>query len=326
VIVRLTQIDGKLPNLALMKLAHWHRARRDTVVFTRKVRRDMLEPAYDRVYASTIFDFSAKATAILRQEFPEAIVAGTGTADGRTVEDLIGENPYERYDYADWPDFTASIGFTQRGCRLRCKFCVVPAKEGKPRSVNEIAGIWRGEPWPRHLHLLDNDFFGQPEWEARLAEIREGGFKVCFNQGINVRLITDEVAAAIAGIQYKDDQFERPRLYTAWDNLKDEKVFFRGVDTLERAGIPPRHLLAYMLVGFAPGETLEAVEHRFQRMVARGIRPYPMVYDRSNRELRAFARWAIGRYYTVVPFSEYRVSKKGRPDLRQTALFDDQKT
>jgi hypothetical protein len=26
--------------------------------------------------------------------------------------------------------------------------------------VNRIAEIWRGAPYPRHLHLLDND--GQP--------------------------------------------------------------------------------------------------------------------------------------------------------------------
>ena len=40
-------------------------------------------------------------------------------------------------------------------------------------------------------YLLDNDFFGQPreQWEARIAEIREGGFKVCLNQGINIRMI-----------------------------------------------------------------------------------------------------------------------------------------
>lgn len=39
--VRLTQIDGALPNLALMKLAHWHRARGDTVTLTRDIERDL---------------------------------------------------------------------------------------------------------------------------------------------------------------------------------------------------------------------------------------------------------------------------------------------
>src|SRR6266436_1647510 len=36
-------------------------------------------------------------------------------------------------DYSLYPKFTGSLGFTQRGCRLSCKFCVVPIKEGKNR-------------------------------------------------------------------------------------------------------------------------------------------------------------------------------------------------
>ncbi len=35
--VRLTQIDGKLPNLALMKLAHWHRSNKQLRRFQRWV-------------------------------------------------------------------------------------------------------------------------------------------------------------------------------------------------------------------------------------------------------------------------------------------------
>jgi hypothetical protein len=64
------------------------------------------------------------------------------------------------------------------------------------------------QPWPKHLHLLDNDFFGQPreQWQARVEEIRSGGFKVCLNQGINVRMIDDESAAALASIPLYDDE------------------------------------------------------------------------------------------------------------------------
>jgi hypothetical protein len=65
-------------------------------------------------------------------------------------------------DFSIYPNFAASIGFTQRGCRFRCGFCVVPKKEVRPRPVNTIASIWHGTPWPKHLHLLDNDFFDQP--------------------------------------------------------------------------------------------------------------------------------------------------------------------
>lgn len=326
--VRLTQLDGKLPNLALMKLAAWHRDRGDDVVFSRSPYRQLDEVDYDRVYGSAIFGFSADRIATFKAEFPGAIVGGTGTGETRTVEDLIGED-FERYDYSLYPAYKASLGFTARGCRLKCKFCVVPSKEGKPRSVNTVYDIWRGPGHPRNLHLLDNDFFGQPaeEWRALIREMRDGGFKVCLNQGINVRLINEEAAAALASIDYRDDSFERRRLYTAWDNLRDERVFFRGVDMLERAGIPATHLFVYMLVGFDPAETWGRVLYRFERMRERGMLPYPMPYGDKLRTLPIgdapariadrrltlgdFQRWAVRPSKLGVPFQEYDASAKG---------------
>jgi hypothetical protein len=339
-IVRLTQIDGKLPNLALMKISDYHRARGDQIVFTKHVQRDMLEPEYSKVYGSAIFSYSAPRVAEFREQFPAAIVGGTwNVLDNTTVEDVLGIEPNERADYSIYPGFSGSIGFTQRGCRLRCGFCVVPKKEGKPASVNTIGSIWRGDPHPRHLHLLDNDFFGQPrdQWEARIDEMNAGKFKVCLNQGINIRMITPEAAAALASLTLRDDQFKTRRLYTAWDNIGDERRFFAGVDLLEAAGIPPPALLVYMLVGYDPRETWERALYRFDKMVARGIRPYPMVYgDRSrslplgghnanigHRTLSEFQRWAIRKAYTFVPFENYDVNAKGRGNADQGSLFMD---
>jgi hypothetical protein len=327
--VRLTQIDGKLPNLALMKIARHHRDRGEEIVFTKQVRRDMLEGDYSAVYGSAIFAFSADRVAEFRENFPDAILGGThNLLDNTTVEQALGLGDDERFDYSIYPNFDGSIGFTQRGCRLKCGFCVVPKKEGKPRSVSTIAQIWRGEPYPKHLHLLDNDFFGQPrdQWEARIDEIRSGGFKVCLNQGINIRMIDADAAKALASITLRDDQFKTRRLYTAWDNIGDEQRFFTGVDTLEDAGIAPTCLLVYMLVGYDKRETWERVMYRFQKMTARGIRPYPMVYGDRNRSLplgghngrlerrtlAEFQRWAIRKAYTFIPFEHYDVNAKGR--------------
>jgi hypothetical protein len=307
-LVRLTQIDGALPNIALMKLAHFHRARGHQVTVTNSLHRDLFEPSYDRVYASSIFKFSGDRRERFAEHFPDAIVAGTGTGNQITVEQAIGVEEYEHYDYQDFRcEGDYSIGFTQRGCRLKCKFCVVPTKEGKNRSVNTIAQIWRGAPHPKKLHLLDNDFFGQPadQWKARIAEIVDGNFRVCLSQGINVRLITEEAASALATIEYRSADFSKRRLYTAWDNLGDEKVFFRGMSMLSDAGIPPDRVMAYMLVGFDKRETPEAIWHRFYRMVALGIKPYPMVFDRTDKSLTAFQRWVITGLYRAVPWSEY---------------------
>jgi hypothetical protein len=320
--VRLTQIDGKLPNLALMKLARHYRTLGHELHFTKQVDRDMLEPEYSHVYGSAIFSFSADRVARFRSQFPEAIVGGTfNILDNVTIEQMLGIEETESYDYSIYPNFDASIGFTQRGCRLKCGFCVVPKKEGKARSVNTIASIWRGEPWPRHIHLLDNDFFGQPrdQWEARIAEIIDGKFKVCLNQGINIRMIDEDSARALASIPYYDDSFKTRRLYTAWDSIGDEERFFRGVDTLERHGIPATQIMAYMLVGYDKKETWERVLYRLNRMVARGVRPYPMIYgDRyrtlplggyngrvAHKPLWEFQKWVIRRYYELMPFDQF---------------------
>jgi hypothetical protein len=312
--VRLTQIDGSLPNLALMKLAHWHRAIGDEVHFSRSVDRELFEPDYERVYGSVLFDFSGDRLARFKTAWPEAIVGGTGAGLdllAATVEDLIGRQ-YEHYDYSGYPDFKESIGFTARGCRLNCGFCCVRKKEGKPRVTNTIGDIWRGDPWPKKLRLLDNDFFGQPRecWSARIREIREGSYRVNITQGINIRLIDDEAAEALATIEYRDTKFQRRKLYTAWDNLKDEEVFFRGVDRLQRAGIPPTHLRVYMLIGYDRAETWQRILYRFERMTAIGIQPFVMVKDRARTDLRAFARWANLGLYRIVPWPRYRAPGK----------------
>lgn len=326
--VRLTQLDGALPNLALMKLAHWHRAQGDEVVSTREIQPDLFEDArYDRVYGSAIFDFSQLRLMRFQRQWPGAIIGGTGTPQGKdkehTVERLIGVEPngYEHYDYSGEPDFDESIGYTMRGCRMAtpksvCRnFCVVPEKEGRPYSVNTIAAIWRGAPYPKKLHLLDNDFFGNPEWRERVREIREGGFKVCLSQGINTRLLNDEAAEALAKIEYRNTEFNERVLYTAWDNFGDEGVFFRGVDMLERHGVPAKHLMAYMLVGCDPVETWERIWQRFYRMVDRAIRPYPMVFSRARKDLVCFQRWVITGLYRIISWPDYERETKSEESV-----------
>jgi hypothetical protein len=322
--VRLTQIDGALPNLALMKLAHWHKAQGDEVVTTRGLERDFFEGNYDRVYGSSIFKFSRDRVARFRASWPGAILGGTGTDSTQTVESVIG-GQHDGYDYSGYPDFDWSIGFTQRGCRLKCKFCVVPKKEGKNRSAGTIASIWRGVPYPKKLHLLDNDFFGQPEWRERVAEIREGGFSVCLSQGINVRLLDDVSAEALATMDYRSADFKRKQVYTAWDNIGDEKVFFRGVDRLEKEGIPAQHVMAYMLIGYDPKETWDRIWYRFTAMCERGISPYPMVYDVRRADLKCFQRWVIagGGMYRYVSWGEYVRETKSEESVRAWEPYAD---
>jgi hypothetical protein len=313
--VLLFQLDGKIPNIALMRIAAHHRAIGDQVSFrwTGSPRRELWD-APDRVYASAIFEKTRPAVTQLLQEFPAAIIGGTGVDVASTLE-AVGITTIEQ-DYSLYPKWRQSIGFTQRGCRLKCAFCVVPRKEGRIRGEQTIAELWRGDPFPRELILLDNDFFGQPAWRERIAEIREGGFKVDFNQGINARFLSDEAAAAIASVDYractrnrKTGMYEmrERRIYTAWDNRKDEERLFAGLNRLVKYGVKPDHIMVYMLIGYWPGETIQDCVYRQAKLRAFGCRPYPMPFART-RELTGFQRWVVGAYDKRIPWPEFEAA------------------
>lgn len=135
--IRLTQIDGSLPNLALMKLGHYFKSMGKEVFVTRALHRDLFEPDYDRVYASAIFMFSKPRLDQFISQWPQAIVGGTGTTNLASVEDIVG-GEYEHYDYSGWPSFSESIGFTQRGCRpqMRVLCCSQERRETQKRKYD----------------------------------------------------------------------------------------------------------------------------------------------------------------------------------------------
>ncbi|HJR01790.1 MAG TPA: hypothetical protein VKA83_09170 [Methylomirabilota bacterium] len=306
--VLLLHLDGKLPNLALMRLSAWHKGRGDVVEFRRADNPRLVAPqlgdpaAWDRVYGSLIFERTRPAAELVRRLYPGAILGGTGWDIGLGLESLGVDTM--ALDYSLYPRFRPSLGFTQRGCRLRCSFCVVPRKEGAVREEATIAEIWRGDPWPREVFLLDNDFFGQPRWRDRIDELRAGRFRVSFNQGINARMLTDETAAAIASVDYRDDGMLRRRIYTAWDNKKDGARLFAGLEALVRHGVKPRNIMVYMLIGYWPGETHEDRETRRRQLRDFGALPYPMVFNRTP-ELMGYQRWVLRGYDKVVPWADW---------------------
>jgi hypothetical protein len=306
--VLLLQLDGKLPNIALMRLAAHHRDQGDTVLLRRAGNLDAIEPhlsdpRWERVYGSLIFEASRILAERARVIYPGILLGGTGWDVASSLEG-VGIATRGRLDYSDYPAWQQSIGFTQRGCRLKCPFCVVPMKEGVIREEQTVADVWRGEPWPRELILLDNDFFGQPRWLDRIEEIRAGRFRVSFTQGINARMLTEDAAAAIASVDYRDDSMRTRRIYTAWDSRPDEGRLFRGLEALLRHGIRPRHVMVYMLIGYWPDETHADRDYRRRRLREFGALPYPMPYRRT-RELVGFQRWVIGAYDKRVSWSEW---------------------
>lgn len=331
--VYIADADSKLPNLAVMRMSTYFRALGKPVcLVTPDTKRDLFNHRLgDEVYGSSIFSTrkSAAARAQIEGQWGYVKWGGTGVSVGSSLAEIDKGVDWDTVapDYSLYSDFQASIGFLTRGCRLRCGFCVVPKKEGKPRRASTIERLYRGAPYPKHLHLLDNDAFAKPLrdfWYEAIEELNRERFKVCFSQGINVRLIDDEAARMIASVRYYGNDFDKRILYTAWDNYRDEAIFREGVARLARAGVPPHRLRVFMLVGYREGETWEEIFYRFSELVAMRCEPYVMVYgdDEAAPELLAFERWSNHHLWRSVPWPEYGrvapyIDRRIRDDARK---------
>lgn len=129
--VGVVQVDGKLPNLALMQVCTYHEALGDVVSWWQG---PLFNGLYDRVYVSKIFSFSRMPVSL-----PEGALIGGAGIDffNRLPEEIEGCAP----SFSLYKDCTFHLGFSMKGCRFNCKFCCVPSKEGRPLENSSIDGL-----------------------------------------------------------------------------------------------------------------------------------------------------------------------------------------
>lgn len=306
--VGLYDVDSKIPNLALMKLSAHHKAIGDDVEMYQPLALD----SYDKIYASKIF-----ATSDGHNLIPERMeIGGTGWDITRRLDPAV-ENETPDYSLYGYPH---NIGFAMRGCRLKCKFCVVPQKEGRPASVKTIEEIWTQRD-SHFLVLLDNDFFGNPEWWERISEILSLGLTVNFSQGINIRAITDEQAQALASVRFSNIHNTRKQVHFAWDHPREEKSVRRGYERCVAAGIKPWQMAFYVLIGFQ--STPEEDLHRVETLRDWGCDPYVMPYDKRDPYQQRFTRWVNHKaIFNTCDWPEYKAGILKAPKMNpaQTEL------
>lgn len=288
-------VDSTIPNLALMKISAYHKERGDSVIPFLPV---MNLDSFDKIYASTIFDDEDSDRRFLNLDRME--IGGSGWDLKKNLPPEI-ERLRPDYSFYDYPH---SIGFTMRGCRFTCKFCVVPEKEGRPKSNNTIEEIWTQRD-SDFIVLLDNDFFGNPEWKERITEICRLGLKVNFSQGLNIRIITDEQCKALASVQFRTIRNNKKRVHFAWDRFGDEKRIDAGIERVKAAGIKPHHMVFYVLIGF--DSTPEQDYYRVMKLRNLGMHPYVMPYNKKDLYQKRFARWVnMKAIFKSVKWEDYK--------------------
>lgn len=192
--IGLIDVDGhNFPNLALMKLSAWHKAQGDTVEWYLPFEN------YDIVYLSKVFTFTPEYTYPINNA--KKVVRG-GTGYDYSIL-LPKDAELITPDYSIYPgiDKKTAYGFLTRGCIRSCKWCIVPKKEGLVRpyqDVDEIAADGR-----TNLILMDNNILAAGEYgRAQLLKIIERGYRVDFNQAMDARLVTDDIARILAQIKW----------------------------------------------------------------------------------------------------------------------------
>lgn len=227
------QADGKLPNLALMKICAYHEKLGDSVSWYDGA---LFNDNYDKIYVSKIFSF----TQLPELPMEKTVIGGTGID---FYNNLPIEIESEQPSYSLYKDCDYHLGFSMKGCRFSCSFCCVPKKEGKPYKYNTIDAILTNPNGGDKLVLLDNDFFGSGDWEINLNRIIELNLKVNFNQGLNIRILTQRQANLIAKCKYYSLKFTTRYLTFAWDRYEDRDDIMKGIERCDKAGIKRDHIL-----------------------------------------------------------------------------------
>lgn len=275
--IGLIDVDShNFPNLALMKISAWHKAKGDEVEWCIPLMH------YDIVYQSKVFDNTYSQDIDWYPNADKIIKGGTGYG-------LDNKLPYEiehMYpDYSLYPDLTKDIayGFLTRGCPRGCEFCIVAGKEGRcSHKVADLNEFWDGQ---KSIKLLDPNILACKEHLGLLQQLIDSKSYIDFTQGLDIRLTNEDNIALINRLKVKEIHF-------AWDNPKDDLTpYFDRYRTLAKHKPHGRYGTVYVLTNY--GSTMEENLHRIYTLRDMGYDPYVMIYDKPNapREVRLLQRW-----------------------------------
>lgn len=207
-------------------------------------------------------------------------------------------------DYSLYPDYKdTAFGFLTRGCPRGCSFCIVKDKEGLcSHKVANLSEFWNGQ---KNIELLDPNILASKECEELLQQLIDSKAKVNFNQGLDIRMITDRKAEML-------EQIPITAIHFAWDRYED-KDFIQPKFKIfrEKSTVHPHALQVYVLVGDKEKRITDKDLERIYWLRDNGFAPYVMIYEKyqlpKGHELIKLQRWVNNRFifWSTKTFEEY---------------------
>lgn len=266
--IGLLAVDSSYPNLALMKISSYHKDRGDTV--------DWYNPFdhYDKVYMAKVFGFTPDYRQYMTN-CDQVEKGGTGYDITRNLPDDI-DRTYP--DYSIYGIEKEAYGFLTRGCPNKCKWCVVPAKEGNITpymDIEEVAGD------RRHVILMDNNILASEYGLRQIEKIVSMGLRIDFNQGLDARLITDDIARLLARVKWIK------RIRFGCDTPGQIVEVERAARLIDKHGFKGEYFLYCILMDFK--ESFHRVNH--WKGVSRRFVPHCQPYRDLNNPNQVIPQW-----------------------------------
>lgn len=303
-------LKGCFPNLPLMKLSAWHKEQGDLVEWYDSSKH------YDLVYMSKVFSFTNEPFEEIHAD--QVVKGGSGYAiqliDGKEVFDQKKHSNLPDHIEHIFPDYSlygitnTAHGFMSRGCPRGCFFCHVKAKEGcKAYKVADLNEFWNGQ---KNIELYDPNTLACPEWKDILQQLIDSKANVDFNQGVDIRLMTDEKCEMLMQMKIKHIHF-------AWDRYQDKEFIVPKLQRFkEMTGWSRDKVTVYILTNY--DTTMEQNLERVTTCRELGFNPYIMRYDKEHiprgSEINKLARYVnTKRIFWLCPtFEQYKEDlKKG---------------
>ena len=285
--IGLMDIDGhNFPNLALMKIARHHRQNGDTVEWVNHLDR------YDKVYQSKVFTFTNDIKTVVQAD--RVIKGGTGY---KLYGELFCDDVEP--DYSMYPQYDHAYGFLTRGCVRNCAWCIVPKKEGGIRPYRDIETVLQGR---KTAILMDNNALASEHGLQQLEKIADLKCKVDFNQGLDSRLVTDEIARLLSKIKWTR------YIRFSCDTMQSVESLLQAVEKLNKCGVKNYRIFVYLLV-----KDVKEANERCGILKRLGVIPFAQPYrdiegkEQPTRQQRDFARYVNHKaIFNSIEYENYR--------------------
>lgn len=170
--IGLIDVDShNFPNLCLMKLSAYHKAKGDSVEWWNGLKH------YDIVYQSKVFDATYTPDNEYCINADMVVKGGTGYDLGNKLPDEVEHTSpdYELYGIKD-----KAYGFLTRGCPRGCPFCIVKQKEGNTHTVADLDEWWRGQ---KEIILMDSNITASKDCERLFDQLIKSKALINFEGG-----------------------------------------------------------------------------------------------------------------------------------------------